>query len=91
MTDCIIRSRIDPHVKAEAVHIFEDMGLTLSEAIRLFLYQSIAEQRIPFSINIPNAETRAALEAIKHGEGLEKTSLAQLKKDWMTHARNKRR
>lgn len=53
MTDCVIRSRIDKHIKAEATQIFNDMGLTLSEAIRLFLYQSIAERRIPFSINIP--------------------------------------
>jgi DNA-damage-inducible protein J len=91
MTDCIIRSRIDPHVKAEAVHVFEHMGLTLSEAIRIFLYQSIAEQCIPFSINLPNATTRAELEAIKRGEGLEKTSLSQLKKDWVKHARNNKR
>lgn len=82
MTDCVIRSRIDEHVKAEAAQIFKDMGLTLSEAIRIFLYQSIAERRIPFSINLPNATTRAAMEAVDHGEGLEKTSLEQLTKDW---------
>jgi len=82
MTDCVVRSRIDPHVKAEAAQIFGDMGLTLSEAIRVFLYQSVAENGIPFSINRPNATTRNALEAIKRGEGLEKTSLDQLTKDW---------
>ncbi len=82
MTDCIIRSRIDPHIKAEAVQVFEHMGLTMSEAIRLFLYQSVAQQSIPFSINIPNATTRAALEAAKNRQHLEKTSLKQLKQDW---------
>lgn len=82
MADCIVRSRIDPSIKAKATLIFERMGLTLSEAIRLFLYQSIAEERIPFSINIPNATTRARFEAVKRGEGLEKTSLFQLKEDW---------
>jgi len=82
MTDCIVRSRIDPHVKIEAVKIFDHMGLTLSEAIRLFLYQSVAEKSIPFSINIPNATTRAVLHAARQGEDLEKTSLEQLKQDW---------
>ena len=82
MTDCIVRSRIDPHVKKEAVQIFGHMGLTLSEAIRVFLYQSVAEKGTPFSINIPNAIARNALVAIRGKEGLEKTSLDQLTKDW---------
>jgi hypothetical protein len=34
MTDCIVRSRIDSHIKTKAEMIFEHMGLTLSEAIR---------------------------------------------------------
>lgn len=82
MTDCVIRSRIDSTIKEKATQLFEHMGLTLSEAIRLFIYQSVAEERIPFSINAPNAVTRAALEEAKQGKHLEKTSLKQLKKDW---------
>ena len=82
MTDCIVRSRIDPQIKLKATQVFEHMGLTLSEAIRLFLYQSVAEKGIPFSINIPNATTKAALHAARQGEDLEKTSLEQLRKDW---------
>lgn len=82
MTDCIVRSRIDPYVKAKAVKVFEHMGLTLSEAIRVFLYQSVTNKCIPFSINMPNATTCGTLKAIKRGKGLEKTSLSQLTKDW---------
>lgn len=82
MTDCIVRSRIDPYVKAEAVRVFEHMGLTLSEAIRMFLYQSVAEKCIPFSVNIPNATTRSAFEDIEQKKGLEITSIEQLTSDW---------
>lgn len=57
MTDCVIRSRISPEVKAKAVKLFDKMGLTLSEAIRLFIFKSVSEQSIPFSINIPNEKT----------------------------------
>lgn len=84
MADCVIRSRIDPSIKAEASEVFKDMGLSLSEAIRLFLYQTVAEKRIPFSINIPNTKTRAVLEAAEQGKHLEKTSLAKLSADWDT-------
>jgi DNA-damage-inducible protein J len=82
MTDCVIRSRIDPVIKAEAVELFEHMGLTLSEAIRLFLYQSVAQKTIPFSIVSPNTETKAVLSAIDQNQGLEKTSLQKLSDDW---------
>lgn len=64
MTDCIVRSRIDPYIKAKAVKVFEHMGLTLSQAIRVFLYQSVTNKCIPFAINAPNATTRSALEAV---------------------------
>jgi DNA-damage-inducible protein J len=82
MTDCIVRSRIDPKMKQKAVKMFEHMGLTLSEAIRIFIYQSVAEHKIPFSINIPNATTRAAMQEVEEKKHLKKTSLKQLKKDW---------
>lgn len=82
MTDCVIRSRIDPNIKEKSTQLFEHMGLTLSEAIRLFIYQSVAEERIPFSINIPNAATRAAMDEVSHGKHLEKTSLKKLTQDW---------
>lgn len=82
MTDCVIRSRIDPTIKAKAAKLFEHMGLTLSEAIRLFLYQSVAEKGIPFSINIPNATTKAAILDVEQRKKLEKTSIEELEKEW---------
>ncbi len=82
MTDSVIRSRIDPAVKLEAVHLFGKMGLSISEAIRLFVYQSVADKRIPFSINFPNQVTLSALKDAELGIDLEKTNLTQLRKDW---------
>ena len=82
MTDCVIRSRVDPLIKAKADKLFKHMGLTLSEAIRLFLYQSVAEKRIPFNIGTPNATTRMALEETDRGEKTSSTSLDQLSKEW---------
>lgn len=82
MSDDVIRSRIDPDIKAQAAEVFKTMGLTISEAIRLFVYQSVAEKRIPFSINIPNAKTKVTLTKANRGQQLEKTSLEQLSQDW---------
>ncbi|HBB15995.1 MAG TPA: hypothetical protein DCZ97_02985 [Syntrophus sp. (in: bacteria)] len=35
MTDMVIRSRIEPSIKIEAQMLFDGMGLSMSEAIRL--------------------------------------------------------
>jgi len=81
-TNCVIRFRVNEHIKTKATKLFKHMGLTISEAIRLFLYQSTAERRIPFEIGVPNTDTRKALESVKHRKNLEETSLHQLAKDW---------
>ena len=42
--------RINPEVKDASIELFESMGITLSDAINLFLYQSLREGGIPFEI-----------------------------------------
>ena len=53
MAESVVRSRIDPVVKNEANQILKSMGLTLSDGIRLFLYQVIAQKALPFEIKSP--------------------------------------
>ena len=42
--------RVNPEVKDAAIELFESMGITLSDAINLFLYQALREGGIPFEI-----------------------------------------
>jgi len=46
----IFNMRIDPEVKAEAETLFAAFGLTLSDAVNMFLYKSIQEQGLPFEL-----------------------------------------
>ncbi len=85
MADSVIRSRIDPIVKAEAARIFKDMGLTMSDAIRLFLHQTVTERALPFPVRLPNEETKAAIEEARKGDGLALVSLDGLKREWEEH------
>lgn len=80
-TNTVIRSRIDPEVKNEASKILRSMGLTLSEGIRLFLHQIIAQKKLPFSVETPNAITVKAMKSADRGEG-EPTTIEQISKDW---------
>jgi len=79
-TNTVIRSRIDPEVKNEASKILRSMGLTLSEGIRLFLYQIIAQKKLPFFVKTPNTVTIKAMESADNEE-VEPTTIEQISND----------
>ncbi len=57
----MVHIRIDETLKTQAVETLATMGLSLSDAVRVFLTRVVAEQGLPFALKAPNAETRAAL------------------------------
>lgn len=63
----VIRARIDPALKANTEMIFHDLGLTTSQAITLFLKQVEMRKGLPFSVNIPNAQTAKTLKDAEAG------------------------
>jgi DNA-damage-inducible protein J len=56
-----VRSRIEPEIKRRAASVLADCGLTVSDAIRLFLRQVVAQKGLPFEVRVPNAETAEAM------------------------------
>jgi DNA-damage-inducible protein J len=56
--------RIDPETKAGAEELFAGFGITLTDAVNMFLRQSLMEGGLPFAVKRPryNAETEAALK-----------------------------
>ena len=42
--------RLSPNVKQEASDLYESLGITLSDAINLFLVKSIQEGGLPFEV-----------------------------------------
>jgi addiction module RelB/DinJ family antitoxin len=52
MSDTVIRSRIDESLKIEAQTLLSGLGLSMSEAIRLFLHQVVAEKGLPFPVKL---------------------------------------
>ena len=57
-----VRTRISPQLKTQATAVLADCGLNISDAVRLFLRQVVTQRGLPFSVKVPNAATRAALE-----------------------------
>ena len=56
--------RIDPTVKAEVEAIYSQYGMSITDAINVFLYQSRNVGGLPFDLrpSIPNAKTIAAMK-----------------------------
>ena len=80
-TDTVVRARIAGNVKEEAARVLEEMGLSVSDAIRLLLVRIAREKALPFEIKVPNDETISAMEEARRGEGKKYRSVAEMMKD----------
>ena len=79
--DTVVRARIDSDTKARATEALKAMGLTVSDAIRLLLLRVADEKRLPFTIQVPNRATVAAMKELKEGKGRRFGSVEELFRD----------
>ncbi|PNG26478.1 type II toxin-antitoxin system RelB/DinJ family antitoxin [Methylocella silvestris] len=66
-TDSVVRARIDGYVKDAAAAVLADMGLTVSDAIRIMLMKVAAEKALPFHLNVPKEKAHVASYAYRRG------------------------
>lgn len=76
--DSVVRARIDTVTKDRAAGALADMGLSVSDAIRLLLIRVADERRLPFEVKAPNATTRRAIAELEAGKGLKYGSVAEM-------------
>jgi DNA-damage-inducible protein J len=57
----MIHVRVDAATKEQAQKALSQMGLTVSDAVRLLLKRIVIEQALPIELKVPNAATRAAI------------------------------
>jgi DNA-damage-inducible protein J len=81
-----IEARIDPTLKQAAEAVFAKLGLSPSDAIRIFYKQVELHQGLPFEVRIPNMETIAAMEEVEtHPERLKRyNSVEEMFEEWDT-------
>jgi DNA-damage-inducible protein J len=58
----VITTRIEPEIKQEAENILAQLGLTMSQAMSMYIRQLVLRRGIPFSVDIPNQETMEAIQ-----------------------------
>ncbi len=67
-----IQIKVDPQLKADAISVAEGIGMNLSTLITVCLKRIVADQAIPFPLevaHIPNATTREAIREAREGKG----------------------
>ena len=57
----MVHIRVDEQIKTQAAETLATMGLTVSDAVRVFLTLVVAEKQLPFALKVPNTNTRAAM------------------------------
>lgn len=83
MKSATISSRIQPEIKAEAESILAQLGLSPTEAIRMFYTQITLRKGLPFEVSIPNPQTEEALRESRSGKNLERFgSVDELFESW---------
>ncbi len=60
-SNAFVRARIDEGLKDEAAAVLAEMGLTVSDIVRITLTRIAKDKALPFELTVPNAETRAAM------------------------------
>ena len=61
MSTSVLQIRVDADLKAKAAAIYEELGIDLPTAVRIFLKRSIMENGLPFEMTLP-VETKNSSE-----------------------------
>jgi DNA-damage-inducible protein J len=59
--------KLNPVVKENTKAIFNELGLTMSDAVNIFLKQVELQGGLPFEVKIPNKETLKAIKEARAG------------------------
>jgi DNA-damage-inducible protein J len=83
MKTAAIHARIEPQIKLKAEGVLHNLGISPTEAIRIFYRQISLRGGLPFAVEIPNALTAATLAKSRKGEDVtEFDSLDEMFESW---------
>ena len=80
-TTTMVHVRVDETVKTQAAATLAEIGLSVSDAVRMLLVRVAAERALPFDVRVPNAETAAAIREMENGQGARLESIDDLLAD----------
>ncbi len=84
MSNVTIQARVSAELKQEAEAVFAAIGMSTTEAIRVFLQQAVNSGGLPFqpTAKAPNVETLAAMMELEDRGGQVFSTTEELFADW---------
>jgi DNA-damage-inducible protein J len=83
MKTAVVHARIEPQTKRKAEKVLHKLGITPTEAIRIFYNQISLRGGLPFAVEIPNERTAATIEKSRRGKGIQEfDSLDEMFESW---------
>ena len=65
-----VRARVTPELKHDVECVLNNLGISMSDAISLYMSQIKLNNGIPFDVRIPNKETLEAFNDVDKGSNL---------------------
>jgi len=65
MASSVLQIRVEEGLRSQAAAIYEDLGIDLQTAVRIFLRRSVMENGLPFSMTLGKKENVAAEAGMK--------------------------
>ena len=59
----LVNIRMDENDKKQFTDLCNELGLSMSTALNMFVKQSVRDQRIPLDLSLPKKETESRKEA----------------------------
>lgn len=84
IADSYVRARIDGITKQNASDALREMGLSISDVIRLLLVRVAEERKLPFEVKVPNSKTIAAMKESQEGKVKRFSSVEDLMADLLS-------
>ncbi len=75
--NAFVRARIDETLKEDAAAVLAEMGLTVSDLVRIVLTRVAKDKALPFEMRIPNKLTAETLAKSERGEDVHHAKDAQ--------------
>ena len=61
-------TRVEPTIKAQAEAVLEQLGISMSTAMEIYLRQIALQRKIPFELKLPNEDTPISLATLTDDE-----------------------
>ena len=71
--DAQINIRLEGRLREDAEKVLKRLGVSVSEAVNIFLSQVVLQNGFPFDIKIPNEDTIKAFKQTEHDKDKLKT------------------